>query len=181
MAGASHVARSTFLDALKGARLADRLVMGAVGRTNEFPEFVVETSFAEITFFLSNPFLQAKMRLDHEFGHCFLRSGLVVVEQHFHSIFCRQALSRLKWPGGSIRELPENLPSRRILQRATIRREGCGPPGPCIRSIHANTCAVRPPLGRDRASSLPPFRTLLLPGHRLRDRPQSAACRGRRA
>ena len=40
--------------------------------------------------------------------------------------------------------------------------------------------AVRPPLGRHRAPSVPAFRALLLPGHRLRDRPQARARRGRR-
>jgi predicted N-acyltransferase len=35
--------------------------------------------------------------------------------------------------------------------------------------FHRLRDAVRPPLGRDRASSLPAFRSLLLSGHRLRD------------
>ena len=40
--------------------------------------------------------------------------------------------------------------------------------------------AVRPPLGRDRAPSVPAFRDLLLPGDRIRDRQQARPRRGRR-
>ncbi len=39
---------------------------------------------------------------------------------------------------------------------------------------------IRPPLGRHRASPVPAFRALLLPGDRLRDRAQDSAGRGRR-
>ena len=41
--------------------------------------------------------------------------------------------------------------------------------------------AVRPPLGRHRAASVPAFRGLLLSGDRIRHRPQARAGRGRRA
>ena len=47
--------------------------------------------------------------------------------------------------------------------------------------FHRERNALWPPLGRDRASSLPAFRDLLLPGHRIRDRPRPQARRSRRA
>ena len=47
--------------------------------------------------------------------------------------------------------------------------------------LHRLRHAVRPPLGRGRAPPVPAFRALLLPGDRLRHRPQARARRGRRA
>ena len=47
--------------------------------------------------------------------------------------------------------------------------------------FHRRRHAVRPALGRDRASPVPAFRALLLSGDRLCDRQQAEGCRGRRA
>ena len=47
--------------------------------------------------------------------------------------------------------------------------------------LHRLGHIVRPPLGRDRASSVPAFRAVLLSGDRLRHRAQACARRGRRA
>ena len=41
----------------------------AVGRADQFTEFVVEPFGAEIALLLGHPFLQPEMRLDHELGH----------------------------------------------------------------------------------------------------------------
>ena len=53
----------------KAPRLANCLVMRAVGRTNELPEFVFQTFVAKVIPFFGDPFLKAEVRFDDEFGH----------------------------------------------------------------------------------------------------------------
>jgi hypothetical protein len=75
MAGAAYIGGAALLDALVGAVLVALIVMLARGRANELLEFVFEPFRAEIVLLLGDPFLQPKMRLDHEFGHGFSLPG----------------------------------------------------------------------------------------------------------
>ena len=56
----------------KAPDLPTRLVMCAVGRANKFAELVFQTFEAKIALLFGDPFLQAKVRFDDEFGHLVL-------------------------------------------------------------------------------------------------------------
>src|ERR1051326_7337726 len=69
MAGAAHVGAAALFDALIGAVSVTLVVMLAAARADELLEIVIKAFSAKVILLLRDPFLQPKMRLDHELGH----------------------------------------------------------------------------------------------------------------
>src|SRR5262245_14200068 len=55
----------------EGTRPPNGHVVCTIRRADKLLEFILEASFAKIALLLCNPFLQAEVRFDHEFGHRF--------------------------------------------------------------------------------------------------------------
>src|SRR5450631_1862386 len=68
VAGAADVGLAALLDTLESAP-AGLVVVLALGRADQFAEFVVQSGIAKIALLLRNPFLKPEMRLDDEPGH----------------------------------------------------------------------------------------------------------------
>ena len=85
MAGAGDVGLAAFFDGLERADLVAPDVVRPAARSDELPEFVVEALVSEVTLLLGHPFLQAKMRLDDEFGHPVLPVFLPTRAVYSHS------------------------------------------------------------------------------------------------
>src|SRR4051794_21934194 len=68
MTGTADIGLPPLFDTLEGA-LVGLVVVLPLGGADQFAKFIVEALGAKIALLLGDPFLQAKMRLDHEFAH----------------------------------------------------------------------------------------------------------------